>query len=165
VALARKPNESFNADANTGHRFASSIVGALRLRLRRRLTRALGIMKLRAKQLYVSLALALVGTFYALGHWAINVRFQSPALNYLAFVALVFSVPVLFMASAKATHNRLAKAVLYLIGIASVLPAIPLVTFSVIEALDIIKSGKDGSFDKVAEMTQGSKALRLYVSN
>jgi hypothetical protein len=45
VALARKPNESFNADANTGHRFASSIVGALRLRLRRRLTRALGFLR------------------------------------------------------------------------------------------------------------------------
>jgi hypothetical protein len=44
VALAHKPNESFNADANTGHRFASSSVGALRLRLRRRLTRALGFL-------------------------------------------------------------------------------------------------------------------------
>jgi hypothetical protein len=42
VAHAHKPNESFNADANTGHRFAPSNVGALRLRLRRRLTRALG---------------------------------------------------------------------------------------------------------------------------
>jgi hypothetical protein len=44
VAHANKPNESFNADANTGHRFALSNVGALRLRLRRRLTRALGLM-------------------------------------------------------------------------------------------------------------------------
>jgi hypothetical protein len=48
VALAHKPNESFNADANTGHRFAPSSVGTLRLRLRRRLTRALGFLQTRA---------------------------------------------------------------------------------------------------------------------
>jgi hypothetical protein len=38
------PNWSFNADANTGHGFAifMASVGALRLRLRRRLTLALG---------------------------------------------------------------------------------------------------------------------------
>jgi len=38
------PNWAFNADANTGHGFAifMASVGALRLRLRRRLTLALG---------------------------------------------------------------------------------------------------------------------------
>jgi len=38
------PNWAFNADANTGHGFAifMASVGALRLRLRRRLTWALG---------------------------------------------------------------------------------------------------------------------------
>jgi hypothetical protein len=30
MAHAHKPNESFNADANIGHRFAPSNVGALR---------------------------------------------------------------------------------------------------------------------------------------
>jgi hypothetical protein len=48
VALAHKPNESFNADANTGHRFAPPSVGTLRLRLRRRLTRALGFSQTQA---------------------------------------------------------------------------------------------------------------------
>ena len=41
---APQPNCRFNADANTGHGFAifMASVGALRLRLRRRLTWALG---------------------------------------------------------------------------------------------------------------------------
>jgi hypothetical protein len=44
-AYAPQPNETFNADANIGHRFAILManVGALRLRLRRRLTLALAL--------------------------------------------------------------------------------------------------------------------------
>jgi hypothetical protein len=47
--FAPQPNESFNADANTGHAFGifMASVGALRPDgLRRRLTRALGFMKI-----------------------------------------------------------------------------------------------------------------------
>ena len=46
-AYAPQPNCRFNADANTGHAFGifMASVGTLRLRLRRRLTLALGITK------------------------------------------------------------------------------------------------------------------------
>lgn len=114
-------------------------------------------MNFRVRHLHASLALALAGTVYALGNWTVNVRFQSPALNYLVLVALVFSVPALFMASAWVTRNRLANVVLALIGLASLLPAITIGAISTVEAIDIINNGKDASFDKVAEISQGSK--------
>lgn len=122
-------------------------------------------MSLSAKRLYFYLAFVVGGTVYALGHWAVNIRFQNPALNSLALAFLVFSIPILLLALAWVTPNRLAKAALILIGIASLLPAIFIGLVATLNAIDIIGRGKDSSFEKVSELPQGSKTLRLYVSN
>lgn len=118
------------------------------------------------KHLYVATAIAVAGIVYGLGHWPIKVSFQHPALNNIVLTVLVFSIPFLFMALAWVTRRRLIKASLILLGIASLFPAIPIGFIAAIEAIDILESGKGGgSFEKISELPQGSRMLRLYVSN
>lgn len=118
-----------------------------------------------AKRLYIALTLAVAGFASGVGHWGVNVLFQNPALNHFAFVILVLSIPVLLMALAWVTINNWGKAALIIMGVISLFPSIPIGALAAFQGLQIFELGKDSSFEKVAELPHGSKALRLYVSN
>jgi hypothetical protein len=107
----------------------------------------------------------MAGIVSGLGHWPVKISFQHPALNNIVLTVLVFSIPFLLLALAWVTRSRLVKGLLILLGIASFLPAIPIGFFATIAAIDILESGKDGSFEQISALPQGSRMLRLYVSN